>query len=197
MHRLLGQIAAKRSPSQLPIPELIQLGKHCSITERRAEKAERELIRIKMLRYMSGRIGQEMDAIITGVESFGMFCQGVEIPAEGMIHLSALNDDFYIFDQATRRLTGSKTHREYRLGDPIRVLVASVDIDRRQLDLRVADTSSPGSTKKKARPTPANEHRRAVHSAGKKQLSSEPASKNRGGQKPKAGANKSNRGRKR
>ena len=51
------------------------LGKHCSITEWRAEKAERELIRIKMLRYMAERIGEEMDSIITGVESFGMFCQ--------------------------------------------------------------------------------------------------------------------------
>ena len=109
-----------------------------------AEKAERELIRIKMLRYMSERIGQEMDAIITGVESFGMFCQGIAIPAEGMIHLSALGDDFYVFDQATRRLIGSRTKREYRLGDPLRVVVAAVDIDRRMLDLRpVVGTSNP------------------------------------------------------
>ncbi len=197
VHRLIGQIAAKRSPTPPSVSELIQLGKHCSITERRAEKAERELIRIKMLRYMSGHIGEEMDAIITGVESFGMFCQGIEIPAEGMIHLSALNDDFYVYDQATRRLTGSRTHREYRLGDPIRVLVAAVDIDRRQLDLRVADSTTSGSSKKKARPTPAGEHRRAVHSAEKKQSSSEPPTKNRGGKKPKGGATKSKRGRKR
>lgn len=196
VHRLIGQIAAKRSPSPQHIPELIQLGKHCSITERRAEKAERELIRIKMLRYMAERVGEEMDAIITGVESFGMFCQGVVIPAEGMIHLSALNDDFYVFDQATRRLTGSRTHREYRLGDPIRVVVAGVDIDRRQLDLRVAD-ATPGSSKKKARPTPASEHRRAVHPAEKKPRGSAPPVKHRSGKKPKGGAKKSKRGRKR
>ena len=144
VHRLIGQLAAKKSATAQPIEELMELGKHCSITERRAEKAERELIRIKMLRYMSERIGQEMDAIITGVESFGMFCQGVEIPAEGMIHLSALGDDFYVFDQATRRLIGSRTKREYRLGDPLRVVVAAVDIDRRMLDLRpVVGTSNP------------------------------------------------------
>jgi ribonuclease R len=95
-------LAAKKPAAAQPIEELMELGKHCSITERRAEKAERELIRIKMLRYMSERIGEEMDAFITGVESFGMFCQGVEIPAEGMIHLSALADDFYMFDQPTR-----------------------------------------------------------------------------------------------
>ncbi|MFN9718425.1 MAG: ribonuclease R, partial [Planctomycetota bacterium] len=101
IHRLIGQIAARKQPTAPPIEELIALGKSCSLTERRAERAERELIRIKLLRYMSERIGEEMDAVITGVESFGMFCQGVNIPAEGMIHLSTLADDFYTFDQPT------------------------------------------------------------------------------------------------
>ena len=146
IHRLIGQIAAKKKPVAPPFEELLELGKSCSITERRAEKAERELIRIKMLRYMSERIGDEMDAIITGVESFGMFCQGVAIPAEGMIHLSALGDDFYVFDQNTRRLIGSRTKREFRLGDPIRVVVAAVDIDRRQLELRVVEDKAAAKT---------------------------------------------------
>ena len=102
---------------------------------------------------MSERIGEEMDAIITGVESFGMFCQGIAIPAEGMIHLSALADDFYVFDQATRRLTGSRTKREFRLGDPIRVVVAAVDIDRRQLDLRPVVESGTAKRRESARPS--------------------------------------------
>ncbi len=147
VHRLIGQIAAKKHPTPQPIPELTELGKHCSITERRAEKAERELIRIRMLRYMSERIGDEMDAFITGVESFGMFCQGVEIPAEGLIHLSAMADDFYVFNQSTRTLTGSRTKREFRLGDRIRVVVAAVDVDRRQLELRLLDSKSPAASR--------------------------------------------------
>ena len=147
VHRLVGLIAAKKNPTPQPIPELAELGKHCSVTERRAEKAERELIRIRMLRYMSQRIGEEMDAFITGVESFGMFCQGVAIPAEGLIHLSAMADDFYVFDQATRTLTGSRTKREFRLGDKTRVVVAAVDVDRRQLDLRLVDSKSPSSSR--------------------------------------------------
>ena len=125
-----------------------------------------------------------------------MFCQGVVIPAEGMISLSSLSDDFDVFDQATRRLTGSRTHREFRLGDPIRVVVAAVDIDRRQLDLRVAD-SSPGSSKKKARPAPGHEHRHSVHPTGKKQRGPEQPANHRGGKKPKGAAKKSKRGRKR
>jgi ribonuclease R len=148
VHRLIGQIAAKKNPTAQPIEDLIALGKDCSFTERRAERAERELIRIKLLRYMSERVGEEMDALITGVESFGMFCQGVEVPAEGMIHLSTLADDFYTFDQATRRLIGSQTHHEYCLGDPIRVVVAAVDVDRRTLDLRPVPKSKSGGKKR-------------------------------------------------
>jgi ribonuclease R len=141
IHRLVGELAERRTPVAEDPVTLAELGKRCSETERRAEKAERELIRIRLLRYMADRIGQEMDAIITGVENFGLFCQGIEIPAEGMIHSSALGDDFYQFDTATRTLTGQRTKREFRLGDPIRVVVARVDVDRRQLDLRVAESS--------------------------------------------------------
>ncbi|MCA9059925.1 MAG: RNB domain-containing ribonuclease, partial [Planctomycetaceae bacterium] len=140
VHRLIDAIAARRMPSADSQADLIQLGKNCSTTERRAEKAERELIRIRLLRYMSTRIGEEMDAFITGVESFGLFCQGIEIPAEGLIHITALTDDFYVFDSARRTLTGQNSKRILRLGDPIRVVIARVDIDRRQLDLRIAGT---------------------------------------------------------
>ncbi|HQX52539.1 MAG TPA: ribonuclease R [Planctomycetaceae bacterium] len=196
IHRLIGQIAAKRAATPQPVPELIELGKHCSLTERRAEKAERELIRVKMLRYMAQRVGEEMDSIITGVESFGLFCQGIEIPAEGMIHLSALSDDFYVFDQATRRLTGSKTHREFRLGDPIRIVIAAVDIDRRQLDMRVAD-SSPTSRRKKVRPPSEREHQSAVHPSAKKQQEFPKQGKRRGDKKGSGTVKKSKRGRKR
>lgn len=149
VHRLIGELAAGRKPVIDSMGELIQLGKNCSATERRAEKAERELKRIKLLRYLEDKVGTEMDAFITGVESFGVFCQGTEVPAEGLVHISSLSDDFYAFDQATRSLTGSKSGRELRLGDPVRVLIANVDVDRRQLDLRVVDSpGTPGRTEK-------------------------------------------------
>lgn len=150
IHRLVGEIAAGKLPTSDSMSELVQLGKHCSVTERRAEKAERELKKIKLLRYMETKVGEEMDAFITGVENFGMFCQGVEIPAEGLIHISALTDDFYSYDQSSRMLIGQRSKREFRLGDPVRVLIANVDLDRRQLDLRVADSAaSPGSSGRK------------------------------------------------
>jgi ribonuclease R len=152
LHRLIGDIAAGRSPGMDSVAELMQLGKSCSNTERRAEKAERELIRIKLLRYMERHVGDEMDALITGVENFGLFCQCVTIPAEGLIHSSALVDDFYVFNQSHRTLTGERTKRVFRLGDHVRVVIARVDIDRRQLDMRLADSQPQGSRSTRTRP---------------------------------------------
>ncbi len=137
IHRIVGELAAGRKPKIDSMGELLQLGKYCSTTERRAEKAERELKRIRLLRYLEDKVGTEMEAMITGVESFGIFCQGTNIPAEGLVHISSLSDDFYTYDQTSRSLTGDRSKAEYRLGDPITVLIANVDVDRRQLDLRV------------------------------------------------------------
>lgn len=141
IHRIIGELAAGRKPKQAGMTELVQLGKSCSTTERRAEKAERELKRIKLLRYLEDKIGQEMDAFITGVESFGLFCQGIKVPAEGLVHISSLTDDFYAFNQATRSLVGDRSKAEFRLGDPVKVLIVNVDVDRRQLDLRVVGSA--------------------------------------------------------
>jgi ribonuclease R len=83
-------------------------------------------------------VGEELDAVITGVEQFGIFCQGLEIPVEGMVHISALDaDDFFDYDAATFSLVGRRKGKQYRLGDRVRVSVAHVDVDRRQLDFRV------------------------------------------------------------
>ncbi len=136
VHRLLDRLIYGRPAPKTPSESLVRLAKHCSFTERRAERAERELIRIRLLRFMAGRVGSEMEATITGVESFGMFCQGLEIPAEGMVHLSALGDDFFEFDSVGRTLTGQRTRQVFRLGDNLRVLIVAVDVDRRQMELR-------------------------------------------------------------
>jgi ribonuclease R len=101
VHRLVGALLGGKKPRQ-NMGELIVVGEHCSQREQRAEEAERELNRLKILLYFSGRIGEEMDAVVTGVESFGLFAQGTELPAEGLIHIDSLVDDFYRFDRAAR-----------------------------------------------------------------------------------------------
>ena len=150
------------------LAELITLGEHCSEREQRAEAAERELTKVKLLIYMSTRIGEEMDAVVTGVEEFGLFVQGIELPAEGLVHVTSLADDYYRFDRRSHTLTGNRSGNAYRLGDMVRVEVARVDIDRRELDFRIVQ--------KKRRPPPPGKisrgkakHLRALKSESKKQ----------------------------
>ncbi len=118
--------------------ELIALGDHCSKMERRAEIAERELVKLKLLAYMDERLGTELDVIITGVADYGFFGQAVHMPIEGLVHISTLASDYYYYEEATHSLIGRRTNRRYRLGDKVRVTVVRVDMQRRQLDFRVA-----------------------------------------------------------
>jgi ribonuclease R len=116
---------------------MVVLGEQCSDREQRAEAAERELTKVKLLMHLAKRIGESMEAIITGVEDFGLFAQGVELPAEGLVHIDTLNDDYYRYDSATHSLAGYRSGNRYRLGDRVRVQIAHVDIDRRELDFRI------------------------------------------------------------
>ena len=136
VHRMIEALARGKRPAD-DMDRMIALGDHCSDREQRAEAAERELTKVKLLSYLAQRIGETMDAVITGVEDFGLFAQGVELPAEGLIHINTLDDDFYRYDSATHSLAGYRGGNRYRLGDVIRVQVAHVDIDRRELDFRI------------------------------------------------------------
>ncbi|MEX2286016.1 MAG: ribonuclease R [Planctomycetaceae bacterium] len=143
VHRLLDMIFdTKHKAKHADESELMKLGRHCSITERRAAAAERELTKVKLLTYMSQHVGEEFDAVITGVEQFGIFCQGIEIPVEGLVHISALDrGEAFYHDPASMSLIGRRKGTKYRLGNRVRVVVALVDVDRRVLDLRIAATS--------------------------------------------------------
>ena len=79
----------------------------------------------------------ELDGIITGVERFGLFITGVKLPAEGFVHISALADDYYRYDRAGHVISGFRSGNEFRLGDAVRVAVAAVDVDARELDFRL------------------------------------------------------------
>ena len=139
VHRLLDRWI-KTGSASANVEELVALGEHCSKMERRAETAERELVKTRILTYLSTRLGEKLDAVITGVADYGFFAQAQQFPAEGLIHVSSLVDDFYWFDEAAHTLEGRRTKKRFRLGDRVRVEVARVDLQRRMLDLRLADT---------------------------------------------------------
>lgn len=121
--------------------ELVALGQHCTRTERRAEAAERDLIRIKLLTYLEERVGHPFHAVIVGVEEFGLFCRLLELPVDGLIHVSSLNDDYYYLEEGTHTLVGRRSGRRHRLGDRELVRIAHVDVDRRVLDLVLAESA--------------------------------------------------------
>ena len=149
IHRLLDAVNRGKPPEQ-HLRELWSLGDHCSEREQRATEAERELSKVKLLLYLQDKVGLELEGIVTGVESFGLFVLGTELPAEGFVHISALSDDYYRFDRAGHVLRGFRSGNTYRLGDPVRVVVAAVDVDRRALDFRLIAKAGKPARKKSA-----------------------------------------------
>src|SRR5207237_2651669 len=131
-HQWLRSGRAGSDPAELQV-----VGEHCSKTERRADIAERELIKTKLLTFLSDRIGMEFEGVITGVADYGFYAQAETLPIEGLVHISTLTDDYYDFEEESHSLTGRRTRRRYRLGDKVQVRAVRVDLQRRQLDFRV------------------------------------------------------------
>lgn len=158
IHRLIDALLTGQKPRH-DFSELAVLGEHCSEREQRAEEAERELTKIKLLNYLSERVGLELDAIITGVEQYGLFAQGIELPAEGLIHVTSLADDFYQYDRRTHTLAGRREGNQFRLGDRVRVVVAQVDVDRRELDFRLVERGERAEPRGRSRAKDENKQR--------------------------------------
>ena len=150
IHRMVGALIDGKKPDS-NVDRLAMLGKHCSELEKRASDAERDLTKLKLLNFLADRVGEKMDAIITGVESFGVFVQGIEIPAEGLIPLDSLPMDSYRYERNTRTLSGHKAANQFRLGDRVGVKIAFIDPDQRILEFELSSRRpSATSTKRKS-----------------------------------------------
>ena len=119
--------------------DMLALGEHCSLTERRADEATRDAADWLKCEYMLDKVGETFEGIITAVTSFGVFVELKDIYVEGLIHVTGLSNDYYHFDPAHHRLMGERTGRIYRLADPIQVRVARVDLDERKIDFVLPD----------------------------------------------------------
>jgi ribonuclease R len=114
--------------------EMVALGEHCSMTERRADEASRDAVDWLKCEYMIDRVGQEFDGIITGVTGFGIFVELKAIYVEGLVHVTGLGEDYFHFEPAAHRLIGDRTRKMFRLADPVRVRVARVDLEDKKID---------------------------------------------------------------
>ena len=106
--------------------------------ERRAEEAERETEKLKKAEYMEGHIGEIFEGVISGITSWGVY---VELPntVEGMIHVSKLPGDYFVYDENTYEMTGQDTGKTYRLGESVRVCVDGVERMTRSVDFSIVE----------------------------------------------------------
>lgn len=132
VHRLLKNYAA--GVPGYTFSELESLGTHCSNREKMAVNAERDSIKLKQVEYMSSRIGNVYDGFISGVTEKGLFVSLKEVFCEGLVHISDLNDDYYVYDPNRHILYGRSNKKSYRLGDDITVKVFSTNIEQRTID---------------------------------------------------------------
>ncbi len=115
---------------------LPEIAEHTSYTERIAEEAEREVEDLKMTEYMSQRIGEEYEGIISSLTNFGMFVQ-LENTIEGLVSFSQMLDDYYHFDEENLKIVGERTKKVYNLGDKVKIEVIGVDMVRRNIDFQL------------------------------------------------------------
>jgi len=139
---------------------------HTSTRERVAMEAERDIVELKKLQFMQGKIGQEFDGFIAGVTGFGCFVELSEVFVEGLVHLSTLVDDLYSFDEKNHALIGRRSGKVLRIGDPARVRVVAVNPQARRIEF-VLEAHSP-VRRDIALPQPATEEYPRIPVRGKK-----------------------------
>lgn len=138
VHRLLTRYAeGGRSANEKKYEELCE---HCSNMEQTAQYAERDSIKYKMVEFMGEHVGEEFDAHISGIQSYGIYCEIDENHCEGMVPMHDLDDDYYDFDERNFCLVGRRHHYKYQLGDAIRIRVARANLEKKQLDFTLADS---------------------------------------------------------
>ena len=150
VHRQLTRLLKEGRP--VPAKDLERINQDfaetaniCSQRERRAEQAERDSLLWKKIVFMKDKVGRDFDAYVTGVASFGVFVTLKDFFVEGLVPVSALGEDFFVYEEKQHRLRGRSGGKTYRLGDTLRVKLKAIDEVRRRLDFLLADTAAPAA----------------------------------------------------
>jgi len=156
LHRALKHHVRRQQKKRYPYSgkQMIELGRECSRLERRAEEASREVDERLKCQFMQRHVGDEFDGVITGVTGFGVFVEIPEMGVSGLVHVTALPNDYYHFDPVGKVLTGERRGLRYRLADLLRIEVLAVSVDERKIDFRIAgqgeDEDSPKTSDRKS-----------------------------------------------
>ncbi len=137
VHRAINRVLDKNK--RKPSKKMIETGVHLSVTERRANDASRDVEQWLKCEYMRDKVGDTFNGVISGVAGFGIFIELTDVFVEGMIAMRDMKDDYYVFDDIHHKLKGERTGRTFQLGDTIKIQVASVSLDDRQMVFVPAD----------------------------------------------------------
>ena len=153
---------------------VIELGEHCSMTERRADDATRDVSDWLKCEYMQDHIGDTFTGVISTVTNFGLFVRLADLHIEGLVHITSLGHDYYHFDDVRMCLSGENTGAKYRIGDTVEVQVAAVNLDEKKIDLSLAGENA---VLKRAKPLKkgksSDKHKRGKHVDGKSTITSD------------------------
>ncbi len=138
VHRLLHRYLTQNART-VSKPKYEDLCEHCSAQEQVAANAERSSIKYKQVEFMSEHIGEEYDAVISGVTEWGLYAEINENKCEGLIPMRTLQDDYYEFDEANYCIVGRRKHRKFTIGDAVRIRIMRANLERKQLDFELTD----------------------------------------------------------
>jgi len=134
VHRILAHFLADEKVTKEEMEEYRKLAVHSSEMEKLAADAERASIKFKQVEYMSERVGKEFNGTISGVAEWGVFVEEDETKCEGLIRISDLGNDYYIFEKEKYRIVGKQTHTRFTLGDKLKIRVKAVDLEKKSID---------------------------------------------------------------
>ena len=173
LHRAIKTFL-KQKPSELEGQALATAGEHYSQTERRADEASRSVMSWLKCHYMEQHIGEEFDGTITSVTDFGLFVTLTELYVDGMLHISQLGDDYFVYDAISQSLVGQHNGQRFSLGDQVRIKVMAVHLEERKIDFGLVKqlTTQGRAVRQKA---PRTQIADEVNSSSKKKTTGKPA----------------------
>ena len=151
VHRTIRHVLAGNGADSFPLSEndLKLLGEECSMCERRADEATRDVEAWLKCEFMLDKLGKQFSGVIQSVRAFGFFVMLDDILVDGLVHVTTLSNDYYHFDEASQCLFGEQSKKRYRLGDLVNVIVSRVSLDERKIDLVLSDFRDSSGHKKK------------------------------------------------
>ncbi len=174
VHRAIKAVINKKT---YRVKDWNALGTHCSMTERRADEASRDVTNWLKCYYMQDKVGEVFEGTVSGVTAFGVFVALDEVYVEGLLHVTELGNDYFHYEKAHHQMVGEQTGVKYRLGDRVTIKVASVDLETTKIDFSlVTKASSLASPKVNNADEPKGRRKTVSHKTASKRASGKPKS---------------------